>query len=219
MEIETLRINYWKGINRELDSILKDMRGIIILIHNSAEIEDIIGFLTRFRIKDGLDFLYISLIRSYYHIKLSLEDIDLRNRRLFVLDCVTSMITDVDEGGCFRGVDRIEGIFRKPPTSFDKLKDLIVEGLACLKNVGISADVIVIDSISQLINLTFPTEYQIRGFYRFLDEIKRDILGVVHDTCMILYDDKVGYIRYLPIVHSDHIMRMEIVKEKPSWRG
>ena len=59
METETLRINYWKGINKELDDVLKDIKGIIFLIHNSAEIEDILDFLTRFRPQDQVDILYI----------------------------------------------------------------------------------------------------------------------------------------------------------------
>jgi len=44
METETLRINYWKGINKELDDVLKDIKGIIFLIHNSAE--NILTFLS-----------------------------------------------------------------------------------------------------------------------------------------------------------------------------
>ena len=219
METETLRINYWKGINKELDDILKDIKGIIFLIHNSAEIEDILGFLTRFRPQDQVDILYISLIRSYYHIKLSLEGKDLGNRRLFILDSVTSMITDVDEEKGFEGKEKIEGIFRKPPSDFNKLKDLIIEGLDSLKKVGTTADIIVIDSISQLINLTFPTDYQLKGFYNFLEEMRRNVLGVIHDTLIILYDDKIGYLKHLPVVHSDHIIRMEVIKEKPTWRG
>ena len=219
MEIETLRINYWKGINRELNEILTNIKGIVFLIHNSAEAEDIFNFLTRLRPRDHTNILYVSLVRSYYHIKLSIENRSLQNKRLFILDCVSSMISDVDETGTFETKNKIQAIFRRPPTNFEKLRELIMDALTSLRRMGVMVDIIVIDSISQLINLTFPTEHQLRGFYRFLEEVRRDILGIFHDTSIILYDDKVGYIKHLPIVHSDHVMKMEVIKEKPTWRG
>jgi len=217
---ETVGINYWRNItNRELDKILEEAKGLIFLIYNTAEINDIVGFLKRFRPKEDIDILYISLVRSYYHIKMTLEEENLERKRLFILDCVTSMITDVDEKITFTGGKNIEGIFRKPPSDFDKLKGTIEEGLSLLKSIGISADMIVVDSISQFINLSFPTEHQIKNFYRFLDETKKDILGIMHDTMVILYNDRVGRLRYLPKLHADHIIRMDVIREEPEWRG
>lgn len=220
MEIETIKINYWRNINnKELDEILEEAKGLIFLIYNVAEIEDIVGFLNRFRPKEEIDILYVSLIRSYYHIKMALEEKKLDRKRLFILDCVTSMIMEVDEESTFEGGKAIEGIFRRAPADFDRLKEIIKEGLSLLKNIGISADVIVIDSVSQLVNLSFPTEHQIKSFYRFLDDVKRDILGIVHDTLIMLYNDKTGYLRYLPRFHADHIIKMDVIKEEPEWRG
>ena len=219
IDAETLRINYWKSINRGLDRYLQDLKGIVLLIHNSAEIDDILSFLKRLRPKDELDILYISLVRSFYHIKLFFDERKLDKKRLHVLDCVSSMITDIDDKGIFRGEEDIEAIFRRPPSDFHRLEGLISEGLDLLKKSGVLADMVVVDSISQLINLTFPTESQLRDFYSFLNAIRNKLMGVMHDTFILLYDDKIGYVRHIPIVHADHIIRMEVIREKPSWRG
>lgn len=220
MGIETVRINYWKGLNsKDLEEILEDVKGLLFLIYNDAEISDIIDFLERIRPKDELDILYISLLRSYYHIKMELEEKKIDKRRLFIVDCVSSMIMDVDESSVFAGKEKIEGIFRRAPGNFNHLKDIIKEGLNLLKSAGIGADVMVVDSISNLVNLSFPTEVTIKNFYRFMDECKRELLGIMHDTLILLYNDRTGYLKNVPMLHADHVLKMEVIKEEPKWEG
>ncbi len=38
-------INYWKEVHNEISEILKNLRGIILLTHNSIEFTDIVDFL------------------------------------------------------------------------------------------------------------------------------------------------------------------------------
>jgi len=88
-----------------------------------------------------------------------------------------------------------------------------------MKNIQWSSpNIIVVDSISQFINFTIPTDEELHSLYTFLKSIKENALGVTCDTIILLYDDKMGSMKKLPTVFTDAIMKLEVIKEKPEWK-
>ena len=88
-----------------------------------------------------------------------------------------------------------------------------------MKNIQWSnPNIIVVDSISQFINFTTPTDEEIQNLYIFLKSIKEDALGITRDAIILLYNDKMGSMKKLPTMFTDAIMKLEVIKEKPEWK-
>jgi archaellum biogenesis ATPase FlaH len=88
-----------------------------------------------------------------------------------------------------------------------------------MKNIQWSnPNIIVVDSISQFINFTVPTDEELRNLYEFLLSIKEDTLGVTCDTIILVYDDRLGSMKKLPIMFTNAILKLEVIKEKPEWK-
>ena len=204
-ELMVVQVNYWKEIRKEINRTFESLHGLVLLTHNSIEFSDIIDFLNNLRRNQETTILYISLISSYNHIKQTLQTHPLPSKKLFVVDCVSGFLLELQ--------DSVQCVYRKPPSNLDEMKNLI------MKNIQWSnPNIIVVDSILQFINFTTPTDEELHNLIIFLKSIKEDALGITRDVIILLYDDKIGSMKKLPTMFTDVIMKLEVIKEKPEWK-
>jgi hypothetical protein len=203
-EREVVQINYWKEVHKEINQTIRELSGLVLLIHNSLEFTDIVDFLNTIRKDEKLTVLYISLINSYKKIKNVLENKPLLNKRLNVVDCVSGFLIELQ--------DDVACVYRKPPHNLEEMKELVS------KNVSLTnPNMVIVDSLTQFINFSMPDDNDLHHFYRFLQSLKDEIMRVIIDTVILLYDDKMGSLRRLPTMFTNHILRIEVIKEKPEW--
>ena len=201
MEKQQPPINYWKEIQKELPETLHDLNGIVLLVHNSIEFVDIVDFINKIRPDHFLNVLYISLTRSYNYITKALELKPFDSKKLFVIDCVS--------GFAFPPEDHIdESLYHSPPQNLLELKKMIELGVE-----KANPDIIILDSLSQFINFSQPSDEDIFILYRFLGMIRENMLNIVQSTFLILYDSKMMQTKHLPKIGTDTIIKLE--KEKP----
>jgi hypothetical protein len=204
-EFKVVQLNYWKEMRKEINKTFDSLHGLVLLTHNSIEFSDIIDFLNNLRRNQEKTVLYISLINSYSLIKQTLQAHPLPLKKLFVVDCVSGFLIELQ--------DLIQCVYRRPPLDLKEMKNLI------MKNIQWSnPNIIVVDSISQFINFTTPTDEELQSLYIFLKSIKEDALGITRDAIILLYDDKMGSMKKLPTMFTDAIMKLEVIKEKPEWK-
>jgi len=204
-ELMIVQVNYWKEIRKEINRTFESLHGLVLLTHNSIEFSDIIDFLNDLRRNQETTVLYISLISSYDHIKQILQIHPLPSKKIFVVDCVSGFLLELQ--------DSVQCVYRKPPSNLDEMKNLI------MKNIQWSnPNIIVVDSISQFINFTTPTDEELHNLCTFLKSIKEDALGITRDVIILLYDDKIGLMKKLPTMFTDVTLKLEVIKEKPEWK-
>ena len=204
-ESKIVQINYWKRMLKESKDAIERLRGIILLIHNSVEFSDIVKFINKIRPEKELKVLYISLINSYNRIKQILEKHPLQSKKMFVVDCVSGFLIEVE--------DTSDCVYRKPPKNLEQLKQML------MKNIGKqNPNIVIIDSMSQFINFSMPTDKELNEFYKFLNSVKENIWGLKEDSIILLYDDKFGELRSLPTVSVDLIMKLEVIRDTTKWR-
>ncbi len=202
---EIIQVNYWKEIKKEINETINEMQGLILVTHNSIEFSDIVDFLNKVRKNERLTILYISLTSSYSHMKKILEEKPLSSKRLFAIDCVSGFLIERQ--------DEINCVYRKPPSNLEETKELI------LKNIKVcNPNMIVIDSLSQFINFSMPSEERLHEFYKFLKEIKDNALNIITDTVILFYNDKLGSMTKLPTLFTNLILKMEVIREKVEWK-
>ena len=195
--------NCWKEIQNEIPDILEELSGIVLLTHNSLEFTNIIDFLNKIKPNHFSNILYISLIRSYNYMQLVLEKKPLEQKMIFFIDCVS--------GFAFPPEDNVDDcMYHKPPETLEVLKDIITFGIE-----KCNPDIIVIDSLTQFINFSKPTESEISKLYEFLHSIRGNVLNSIQDTFILLYDSKTSIMQNLPRAHTDLILKIEMVKEEP----
>ncbi|HEC95345.1 MAG TPA: hypothetical protein ENI45_05205, partial [Thermoplasmatales archaeon] len=139
-------INYWMEIQNRLSDILKDLSGIVLMIHSGMEFIDIVALLNMIKPDRFINVLYISLVRSYNYMKQVLNHHPCGQKRIFVIDCVS--------GYAFPTEDRVDDCFyHKPPSSLEEMKRIITFGVE-----KCNPEMIVVDSLSQFINFSHPTK-------------------------------------------------------------
>lgn len=191
-------------MRREIDETIGNIHGLVLLTHNSVEFSDIVDFLNKVRKNDELTLLYISLTKSYNHIKQTLETHPLISKKLFVVDCASGFLIELkDEVGC---------VYRKPPCNLEEMKDIVIQNIE-----RVNPNIVVVDSLSQFINFSTPRDDELHILYKFLRSIKSDAMGIITDTVILLYDDKVGSMKKLPTLYTDFVLKLEVIKEKPEW--
>jgi hypothetical protein len=206
IEDEIININYWKEIYKDISEILKNLHGIVIVTHNSIEFTEIIGLLNKTRPDHFHNVLYISLIRSYDFMRLALDKKPIDNKKITFIDCVS--------GYAFPSEDNIDDCYyHKPPSNLEQIKEIIRFGIE-----KCNPDIIVIDSLSQFINFSRPTESEISDLYKFLQTLRSSSLNIIQDTFLLLYDTKLGIMQNLPKFATDLILKIEILKEEPRWK-
>lgn len=200
-----VQVNYWKKMLKETNEVISKLHGIVLLIHNSVEFQDIVSFLNRIRSDEEILVLYISFINSYSRIKKILTEHPLESKKLFAVDCVSGFVIELH--------DTPECVYRRPPTNLEQLKELL------MKNIGSqNPNIVVVDSMSQFINFSMPTEDELNNFYQFLHSIKENIWGLKDDSIILLYDDKIGRLQSLPTMSVDLILKYEVIRGTPRWR-
>ncbi len=206
MDEEVINTNYWKEIHKDISATLKDLSGIVLLTHNSIEFTDIIDILNMTKPQHFLSVLYISLIRSYDFMRLALDKKPLDSKQIFFIDCVSGFAFSPEEN-----ID--DCLYHKPPANLEEMKKIIKYGIE-----KSNPDIVVIDSLTQFINFSRPTEHEITELYKFLRAIRGGTLNVIQDTFILLYDNKMGMMLNLPKMHTDLILNVEVLKEEPVWR-
>lgn len=201
---EIVGVNYWKRLQKDKNEIIANLHGVVILIHNSAEFPQIIDFMNQ--IKPGIPqrLLYISLVNSWLNIKKNIDEHPIESKKLFVVDCVSLFLGDVE--------DTEQCYFRKPPHDLKTLKQMILENVQ-----RVHPNVLVVDSLSQFINFSMPTDEELKDFYFFLRDIQDTISGLSDDVVILLYDDMFGSLRSLPVMNVDLILKYEVIREHVHW--
>lgn len=200
-----VQVNIWKELRKEINKTVGALRGLVILTHNSVEFSDVVDFLNRIRRDEQLKVLYISLINSFSHIKKTLEDKPLVSKKLFVVDCVSGFLIELQ--------DTADCVYRKPPHTLGEMKDLIKSNLQLA-----NPNMIIVDSLSQFINFSMPKDHELQDLYKFLQSLKEDAMGITNDTVILLYDDKIGSMQKLPTMFTDMILKLEVIREKVEWK-
>jgi hypothetical protein len=204
-EHKVVQVNYWKEIRKELNETFEHLHGLVLLTHNSIEFSDLVDFLKNICRKQETTVLYISLINSYDRIKQTLQTNPLPTKKLFVVDCVSGFLIEIQ--------DQTQCAYRKPPQNLEEMKNLI------MKNIQWSnPNIIVVDSISQFINFTTPTDKELHDLYAFLQSMKADTLGITREVIILVYNDRMGSMKKLPTMFTDVIMKLEVIKDKPEWK-
>lgn len=204
-ELTVTQVNYWKEIRKEINKTLDSLHGLVLLTHNSIEFSDLVDFLNNLHRNQEVTILYLSLINSYNHIKQTLLSHPLPSKKLYVVDCVSGFLIESQ--------DKINCVYRRPPANLKEMKDLVIKNIHWA-----NPNIIIIDSISQFINFSVPTDEDLHNLYTFLRSIKEDALGITRDMIILLYDDRMGSMKRLPIMFVDVIMKLEVIKEKPEWK-
>ncbi|MEF8848967.1 MAG: hypothetical protein V5A68_07540 [Candidatus Thermoplasmatota archaeon] len=205
-EEKIIQVNYWKRLRKDFDNIVGNLHGIAIVIHNSIDFKDIVDFLNKVRKKEKNTVLYISLINSYNRVKNTLREFPLKNKNIFVIDCVSVFLDDKEDTEKCR--------YRKPPENLKELEQLIE------RNINrTNPNILMIDSISQFINLSMPSDEELTNFYRFLHDLRKKISGLNEDSIILLYNNRMGLIKNLPVMNVDLILKLEVIKEKVNWKS
>ncbi len=195
-------VNYWKEIEKNIDGELQNLNGLILLTHNSAEFIDLVKFLKKFRKGEFSSVLYISLVRSYNYMKNALSFETLDDKRMMFIDCVSGYAFPID--------DEIDDAFyHKPPKNLSELKEIIQFGIK-----KTNPHIVLLDSLSQFINFSQSDETDLSDLCSFLRDMKENKNHSNTNTVMLIYDSKLGLIKNLPKNFTDHILKIEVLKDK-----
>ena len=191
-------ISYWRSIHNEKDEVLKNLQGIVLVLHNSMEFTHCIDLLKKIKSNHFTNVLYISLTRSYGYMRHALEQKPLDQKRILFIDCVS--------GFAFPSEDNIDTcLYHKPPRDLQTMKEIIHFGIE-----KTNPDIVIIDSLSQLINFSKPTKTELSEFYSFLHDMRQQMLNLVNNTFVLLFDTKLGVLYQLPTKGFDTILKLEV---------
>jgi hypothetical protein len=198
MDEDNTEIDYWLEKTSKIKEDISGMRDILLLIHNSVDFKDMTDFLNKLP-TDKIS--YISVTKTYDSLKPYFEKV---KKEIYVVDCVSKVL--------FRRDDTEECIFISPPGTLYQLTSIIKEEAKKRQST------IVIDSLSQFVSITTPTEEQ-ESIYLFSGNVK-EILKDNYCKVVLLYDSDISKpLRNLPKVHIDRIIKMEVSKDVISWQG
>ncbi len=194
-------VNYWREIEKNIDYELKNLNGLILLVHNSAEFSDLLDFLKNFRKGEFSCILYISLVRSYEYMKKALDLKPIDDKRIIFIDCVS--------GYAFPTDDEIDNAFyHRPPQTLEEMEKIIKYGID-----KSNPDIIIVDSFSQFINFSKSTKDEINQLYESINKIKKETMNTSQNTIILFYDSKLSVIKNLPKTAVDTILKIEKVEK------
>jgi hypothetical protein len=128
----------------------------------------------------------------------ALEQKPLDQKQIFVIDCVSGFAFPAEEN-----IDNC--LYHKPPRDLFTMKEIIHFGID-----KTNPDIVIIDSLSQLINFSKPTDQELNEFYIFLGHMRQQMLNIVNNTFILLFDTKMGVLQHLPTQGIDTILKLEI---------
>jgi len=191
--------HYWKSIQKESNETLGNLLGLNLVIHNSAQFNDVAKLLNKIRKDEPSKVLYFSLTTSYDHIKKGMNQDSLGKKQLHVVDMVSGFLLEIQ--------DNIDCVFRKPPKTLAEMKIMMMKNIDRVK-----PDIVCVDSLSQFMNFTKPSDQDLQQLYQFLGSLKESIMGSNVKTIILLYDEKKGPMKKLPLIFTDLIIKMEVIK-------
>lgn len=198
---EEVEINYWKSIQNELDGVLKNLQGIILVLHDSMEFTQFIDFFQKIQSNHFTNVLYISLTRSYNYIRHALELKPSEEKLLYFIDCVS--------GYTFPAEDNIDDcLYHKPPQDIDQLKKIIQFGIE-----KCNPDIIILDSLSQFMKFSKSSDKELRDLSLFLQTLRNNKLNTNQKTVLLIYDTKLGSPSIHPDMTIDMVLKIEVIKK------
>jgi hypothetical protein len=192
------KIIYWRSMHNEVDEVLKNLQGIVLVLHNSMEFTQCIDFFNKIKSNHFTNVLYISLTRSYDYMRHALEQKLLDQKRILFIDCVSGFAFPAEEN-----IDTC--LYHKPPRDLQTMKNIIHFGVE-----KTNPDIIIIDSLSQLINFSKPNEQELNEFYLFLHDLRQQMLNLVNNTFILMFDTKMGVLFQPPTQGFDTILKLEV---------
>lgn len=191
-------ITYWSERTADIDKVISSTRDILLLLHNSVEFVDMIGFFNKL---PADDMVYVSITKTYDSFNRYLPKLKARTS---VIDCITSSVfSRKDAGDC---------IYLKTPSNLHETTEVIK------KAIEDKPDYIVIDSLSQFIDFSALSPEQ-ESLFLFSKNLK-DLLRDKGSKAVLLYDCNVTkQIANLPRNYIDNIIKMDVTKSKVYWQG
>jgi hypothetical protein len=200
MESE-VEINYWRSIQNEVDEVLENLQGIILVLHNSIEFTQFIDFFQKIQSKHFTNVLYVSLTRSHDYMQHALELNPLDRKLVYIIDCVS--------GFAFPTEDHIDNLlYHKPPQNLTQMKEILKYGIE-----KCNPDIIVLDSLSQFVNFAQSSDQEVRDLSVFLQSLRNDAVNIRQKTVLLFYDTKLGSPRILPDMAIDMMLKIEVIKK------
>ncbi len=193
---EIVAVNYWKSVNNEIKRILLDFWNTFLLIHDSLDFADIVGFLNKMPYPGKI--MYISLTKSNDSMKPHLKAL---KSKIFIIDCVSSMIFEK------KGTQNCQ--YEPTPASLNEMMELIEKYILIVE-----PDLIVIDSFSQFIDFSSVSMYRGKESHEFLDQLKKKYART-HYRFLLLYDNVLSKdLVNLPFTSVDVILKYEILTRR-----
>ncbi len=190
---EIVGVNYWKSVNNEIKRILLDFWNTLLLIHDSLDFAEIVGFLNKMPYPGKI--LYISLTKSNDSMRPQLKNL---KSKIFVIDCVSSMIFER------KGTQDCQ--FEPAPSSLNEMMGLIEKYIKIVE-----PDLVVIDSFSQFIDFSKVSSPRGKDLYGFLDHLKNKY-SRTHYRFILMYDNVLSReLVNLPFTSVDVILKYEIL--------
>jgi hypothetical protein len=194
-------INYWRSIQNEVDEVLGNLQGIVLVLHNSMEFTQFIDFFQKIQSNHFTNVLYISLTRSHDYMRHALELKPFDRKLLYIIDCVS--------GFAFPTEDHIDNcLYHKPPQDLAQMKEILKFGIE-----KCNPDIIVLDSLSQFVNFSQSSDKELRDLSLFLQTLRNDAFNIRQKTVLLFYDTKLGSPRILPDMAIDMMLKIEILKK------
>lgn len=206
-DLEVIGVNYWKGIKKDRlsNELLRDWN-TLLLIHNSAEFEEIAFFLSS--LPSAKRIIYISLTKGYDSLKTNVERLNSKYKiygsKMIVIDCISTTI--------FEKKSTRDCIYEFPPSN---LKEIIVLINKYLQKYN--PDVVIIDSLSQIIDFTsISTNHDVYSFINYLKNLRATTVC----RFILLYDDFLRKeLKSIPMFFIDITLKLEVIKDKVLWKG
>ncbi len=197
---EFVDIKYWKEVTEEVDDISVDKWNIMLLNHDSMEIEEFMPFFKK--LSNAKRIVYISLTRTCSHIKPYFREpyFD-KDSRVFVIDCVSRGVF-----GDKKQKKSEDCIFVNPPSNMEKVQRLIGKSLEKIK-----PQYIIFDSLSHLIEFSSSEGKALLGFFNYLRDHSSDCKFI------LLYDNSYAS-KKVPKAYVDIILKIEREKSLVTWR-
>jgi len=197
---EVVAVNYWKSVNNEFKRIMLDFWNTFLLIHDSLEFNEIVGFLNKIPYPGKI--MYISLTKTSDSIKPDLKNL---KSKIFIIDCVSSLVFEKKE---IRDCQ-----FEPTPSNLNEMIELIEKHLK-----AIEPDLIVLDSLSQFIDFSSISVLKGRELYSFLDYLKNRYSKTPYKF-ILLYDNILSKeLANLPTTGVDVILKYEIIAGRIDWK-
>ena len=199
MNEEQSKIHYWKSIQKNSNETIENLLGLSLILHNSVEFTDIASLINKIRKDESAKVLYFSLTTSYKHIKEGIKKQSIRNKQFHVIDMVSGFLLEIQ--------DNVDCIFRKPPHNFAEMESMMIKNIE-----RTHPDIVCVDSLSQFMNFTQPSNQDLQKLYQFLGSLKQRFMGTSVKNILLFYDEKNGNIKKLPLIFTDIILKMEKIK-------